>query len=214
LDALNIPDSAGGINPGDRRAVFYLTAVLSPSAVLEIGTHIGASTLCIAEAMGQSQIDTAYNRCFITVDCVDVNSATVRPWLSYGSVSSPAQMIATLGLSDFVRFVTQDSIEFMRSCPQKFDLIFLDGSHDASVVYQEIVSSLPLLHPNGLILLHDYFPGLKPLWPRGYMIPGPALAVQRLRREGMPVATLPLGELPWQTKHGSNRTSLALLTRS
>src|SRR5213592_4763710 len=41
-------DLFGGVNPGDRRALFYLVTALRPQAVLEVGTHIGASTLCIA----------------------------------------------------------------------------------------------------------------------------------------------------------------------
>src|SRR5262245_43549868 len=37
-----------GVNPGDRRAVWYLIKGLAAAHVLEIGTHVGASTLYIA----------------------------------------------------------------------------------------------------------------------------------------------------------------------
>ena len=33
--------------------------------------------------------------------------------------------------------------------------------------------ALKLLRPSGVILLHDYFPGLRPLWSDGSMIAGP-----------------------------------------
>ena len=41
----------GGVNPGDRRAVYYLIRSLRPANVLEIGTHVGASTLHIAAGL-------------------------------------------------------------------------------------------------------------------------------------------------------------------
>ena len=46
-------DKYGGINPGDRRALYYLIMALKPKNILEIGTHIGASTLHIACALKQ-----------------------------------------------------------------------------------------------------------------------------------------------------------------
>ena len=73
--------------------------------------------------------------------------------------------------------------------------------------------ALKMLNPNGVILLHDYFPGMKPLWSDGTVIPGPYLATERFVKEGINLTVLPLGELPWPTKLGSNVTSLALLLR-
>src|SRR6266511_3475177 len=40
--------TTGGVNPGDRRAVWYLIRGLNARSVLEIGTHVGASTVHIA----------------------------------------------------------------------------------------------------------------------------------------------------------------------
>jgi hypothetical protein len=74
--------------------------------------------------------------------------------------------------------------------------------------------ALRLLNPNGLVLLHDYFPGGRPLWSDGSVIDGPELAVKRFQREGVPFNILPLGALAWPTKLGSTVTSLALLTRA
>ncbi len=50
-DLLRIPERRGGLNLGDRRAVYDLVSRLNPASVLEIGTHIGASTLHIASAL-------------------------------------------------------------------------------------------------------------------------------------------------------------------
>ena len=45
------------------------------------------------------------------------------------------------------------------------------------------------------------------------MIPGPFLGTERLKAEGAKLTVLPLGELPWPTKYGSNLTSLALMVK-
>ena len=81
-------------------------------------------------------------------------------------------------------------------------------------MYQELPTALRLLRPGGVILLHDYFPGAAPLWPDGVVIPGSWLAVQRLRDEGAKLQVIPLGDLPWPTKQGTNRTILAVVVRA
>ena len=56
LEMLGSTDGTDGVNPGDRRAIYYLISYWKPSSVLEIGTHIGASTLSIASTLFVSQI--------------------------------------------------------------------------------------------------------------------------------------------------------------
>jgi hypothetical protein len=41
----------GGVNPRDRRALYYLVRALGLKRVLEIGTNVGASTIHLAAAM-------------------------------------------------------------------------------------------------------------------------------------------------------------------
>ena len=48
ISTLGIPDMAGGVNSGDRRALYFLVRMLKPASILEIGTHIGSSTIAIA----------------------------------------------------------------------------------------------------------------------------------------------------------------------
>ncbi|MEP6949076.1 MAG: class I SAM-dependent methyltransferase [Ginsengibacter sp.] len=213
IDSFSIPDGSGGVNPGDRKALYYLICKVQPSSVLEVGTHIGASTLHIASALYMSQIKNGKKANLTTVDIADVNSTVNKPWLNYGMKYSPVEMINKLNYGSFVEFVADTSIHYAANCKQKYDFIFLDGSHAASIVYQEIPMALNLLNPNGVILLHDYFPGMKPLWSDGIIIPGPYLATERLVEEGLNVVVLPIGKLPWPTKLASNVTSLALLLR-
>lgn len=214
INRFKIPDGTGGVNPGDRRAVYYLISKLMPSSVLEVGTHIGASTLHIASALYMSQIKNGRTAGLTTVDFRDVNSPVERPWEKFNTSKSPREMIDTLNYGDFIEFIVDTSINYATYCSKKFDFIFLDGDHSASTVYEEVPVALNLLNDNGVILLHDYFPDLKPLWSNDSVIPGPFLALQRLLREGVNVRVLPLGALPWPTKLQSNVTSLALLLRN
>jgi len=196
-------ERAQAVNPGDQRLVYVLTRALNVRDVLEIGTNVGGSTVMFALAMGDPGHLT-------TVDIVDVNGPE-GPARRIGR-ETPAELIRRMGLRN-VQFVRSRSTDFMQTCDRRFDLIFLDGAHEADVVYREVPLALGLLKPGGIILMHDVFPNLKPLWSDGKVIPGPWLAIDRLRREGAAVRVEPLGRLPWVTKQGSNVTSLALLLR-
>lgn len=41
---------------------------------------------------------------------------------------------------------------------KKYDIIFIDGMHEASYLYRDIINSLKHLNKNGLILCHDVLP--------------------------------------------------------
>jgi predicted O-methyltransferase YrrM len=214
IGKFEITTSAGGVNPGDRRALYYMLRALKPVRVLEVGTHIGASTVHIAAALRANAREGGPAPDATTVDIQDVNDPVTRPWIRYGSRHAPAEMIGQMGLGEGVRFVAEPSLAFLAEPGEGFDLIFLDGDHSAATVYRELPAALRRLRPGGLVLLHDYFPEGAPLWPGDPVIAGPWLGVDRLRREGARLEVLPLGELPWPTKLGLNVTSLALVSRA
>ena len=201
------------IRDRDRRALYYLIGDLKPKSVLEVGTHIGASTLHIASALFNSQIKKNQTVQFTTLDIRDVNSPVDKPWLKFDMSHSPLEMIKHFGYDSFAKFVAGNSLEYLKNTSQKFDFIFLDGDHAETTVYKEIPAALKLLNPNGIILLHDYFPNMKPLWSDGSIIEGPFMATERLINEGADMVVLPLDGLPWETKLNSNITSLALLLK-
>ena len=214
LNAAGVGDVMGGVNPGDQRAIYQLVRYLRPRAVLEFGTHVGASTSHIAIALRQlMEEEPMVRHDLTTVDIIDVNDPVRRHWARFGSPQSPKAIIEQIHCGNLVTFVAEPGLEFARKNKRKYDLIFLDGDHAATAVYQEIPAALTMLAPNGVILLHDYFPGNKPLWPGSSPIQGPVLAVQRLRADGMAIQVVPLGALPWPTKKGTNITSLALAAR-
>jgi hypothetical protein len=149
-----------------------------------------------------------------TVDVVDVNDEVAGPWKTRHSTYSPRAMVSMMGAAEWVTFVTAASLDYLGRCTERFDFIFLDGNHSARTVYREVPAALRLLNPNGILLLHDYFPGGRPLWSDGVVIRGPWLAIERLCSEGAPIRIVPFGELPWPTKERSRVSSLALLVGS
>ena len=203
--------SAGGVNAGDRRAIYCLVRALRPKRVLEIGTHIGASSVHIGAALRDN--DDAAGE-LTTVDVRPVNDPVTRPWEAAGSRFAPADMMERIGMGARVRFVTQPSLTFLATGDQRYDLIFLDGDHSPQTVYRELSAALRRLAPDGVVLLHDYFPGGRPLWPDNVVAPGPWLATERLRAEGARLRIEPLGALPWPTKQGTNVSSLAVASRT
>lgn len=210
LADLGIPESSGGVNTGDQRALFSIIHQLEPLRILEIGTHIGASTVHLATAtasVGPSEGEAPIT----TVDIVDVNDTAIGQWEKFGAPRSPRENLKQLELEHLVKFEVSDSAEYLRKCSHKFDFIFLDGDHTSKTVFTELPLALSLLNPNGSILLHDYFPDNKPIWSDGGRISGPWLAVKKLQSQ-LDFNVLPLGQLPWPTKHNSSKTSLALVT--
>ena len=204
----------GGVNEGDRRAIYYLIRHFKPKSVLEVGTHIGASTVHIATALQRnSKLESQEKPQLTTVDISDVNNEATKPWRQYGAKQSPRSSVNKMQLDEYVHFVTHSSLAFLATSPYKFDFIFLDGDHAAPTVYQEVPLALQALNNGGMILLHDYYPDAQPLWSNKVIHPGPSMACGRLREEGAHLQVLPLGELPWPTKLGTNITSLALLLK-
>lgn len=199
----------GGVNPGDQRALYYLVRALRPQNFLEVGTHIGASTLFIARAM---QANAAGK--MTSVDIYNVNDESHSSWKQYGATDSPRGSLEKAGLADRVTFSAEGALPFMARTDEKFDFIFLDGDHKASAVYKEIAAALDILAPGGIILLHDVFPDGKALYPDKNVIHGPWQAAARIHREAPDVKIVPLGDLPWPTKQGVNTTTLALALRA
>ncbi len=191
-----------GVNPGDRRAIAALVSHLRPRTVLEIGTHIGSSTLTLAATLALT------NARITTVDIADVNDPVARRWEKYGAPRPPVEIVS--GLAP-VSFVVDNSLSYLARTEEQYDFIFLDGSHLAATVYRELPLALRQLAPGGVLLLHDYFPEGRPLWENGQVVVGPYLAIRRLLKEDWPINVVPLGRLPWPTKLGSNTTSLALV---
>ncbi len=201
-------DLYGGVNPGDRRALYTLVRALKPASVLEVGTHIGSSTVHIAKAL-----KTNLAGHLTTVDVYDVNDPENGSWKKYNLPLSVKATLEQADVADRVTFRTDGAQAFLQKTDLNFDLIFLDGDHSAAAVYSEVSAALKRLSPDGIIVLHDYFPDGKALFPGEPVIHGPYLGMRRVMSEHKEVHVIPLGELPWPTKLGGNTTSLAVVVK-
>jgi predicted O-methyltransferase YrrM len=212
ISTFSIVDGISGVNPGDRQAIYYFIRGISATNVLEIGTNIGASTAHIIAALIRNGSESGTSISLTTIDIQDVNDAVNGFWKTAGCKYPPREIARKMGVADQVNFVTGNSLNYFSSNQALYDVIFLDGDHAAKTVYQEIPAALSHVRPGGVILMHDFFPNGEPIWPKRRTTIGPWLAVQRLQAEGGDFKVLPFGELPWKTKQGSNRTSLAAIT--
>lgn len=202
----NIPNLKGGVNEGDRKALYFLINKIQPNNILEIGTHIGSSTLSLALAAKR------YGGKIDTVDIIDVNKEEISYWKKYNSQNSPKKNLKNNNCEDLVNFITSDSIDYLEGSKKKYNFIFLDGSHSSDQVYKEISLALDILDKKGIILLHDYFPKGEILWHETKkIIYGPYLAIRRILKEENIIKVEPLDNLPWKTKFNSNKSSLAIL---
>ena len=208
FDNLGIQELSGGVNSGDQKAIYFLIKFFKPKKILEFGTHLGASSASIALAMKSEDLE---DQKFSTVDIIDVNDIKTKHWLKYKSKNSALENIKSIGMEKNVNFLVSNSIDFLKNNSQKYDFIFLDGSHRAGYVYNEIHLSLKLLNKNGIILLHDYFPQGKKIWDGKDAIPGPYMGVKKIINLNPDIDVSPFGSLPWPTKLGTNYTTLALL---
>lgn len=196
-------------NAGDLRALFQLVHSLRPRSILEIGTCNAASTAFMALAMRDLGADA---QSITTVDLVDVNDPEKGIWKRSGMPYPPSELLERLGMDDLVCLESGGSDLFFRTTLDRFDFIFIDGSHRASDVYADVSGALASLNANGVIAMHDFYPDGQPLWSGEAAIPGPYLGVVRAIEECPDLGVVPLRQLPWRTKHNGHTTSLAVLT--
>lgn len=137
--------------------------------VLEIGSYCGRSTICLAQTAGR----------VVAVDPHD-GRGTPAPRATYLEFQAN---LARRGVADRVttRVGTLDNpyLAAHLGILGPFDLIFVDGAHDAESVRDDIARSLPLLAPGGLLAFHDYGnpadPGVAPEVDALLALPGAEL---------------------------------------
>lgn len=203
----------GGVNDGDRRAIYHLVRRMPAFHILEIGTHVGASTISIGEALKKNSEELGSDVSLTSVDIIDVNGEQ-GAFHGLNLPYSPKEMINKIDAAGFTDFRVSTALDFLTSTRQHYDLIFLDGDHSPAAVYNEIPLALERLSPDGLILLHDYFPNGQKIWPGSEeLIVGPYRAVRKHMNQSPDLDVKPLGRLEWPTKLGTNDTSLAVLRK-
>lgn len=109
-----------------------------------------------------------WNRSKIIQHCIDEHSYESYLEIGFGDSANPNNNWPKISAPkkvcvdpwdttpDFVLKMTSD--EFFRSNTETFDVVFIDGDHRAEQVYKDILNSLEVLNPGGIILTHDNSP--------------------------------------------------------
>jgi predicted O-methyltransferase YrrM len=138
-DGFKFPhDVEGWLLPEEGRA---LADLARGKRVLEVGSYCGRSTVCIAQTADH----------VVSVDPHD-GRGTPRPKGTFDSLRDNLDRYGLRNVKTLVGTMTDGTADFL----VPFDLIFIDGAHDADSVRADIKASLPLLNDGGLLAFHDY----------------------------------------------------------
>lgn len=124
-----------------------------PRRILEIGSYEGRSTCWFLDTYPQA-----------TVTCVDTFEGSIEHAGTdmRGVEERFVHNVSKYGDRVVVLKGRSDRVLFTQS-PESFDVVYVDGSHEAPDVLSDIVLAFHLVVPNGVVLIDDYasFPGVK-----------------------------------------------------
>lgn len=128
-------DIEGWLHPDEAAKLAELAA---GKRVIEVGSYCGLSTVCMAR--------TAEH-----VAAVDYFDGRATP-VPADTLAAFRRNIARHGVAEKVETYHPDAVVK----PPKYDLLFIDGAHDAESVAEDIDKYLPYLKSGGLVAFHDY----------------------------------------------------------
>ena len=102
LKTFNLPEDSGGINIGDQKAIYFLTKLYTPTRILELGTHIGCSTINFLIASKKNQNFESLT----TVDIVDLNNEKISKTSVDGILSTNSKLF-NVEIEHFNKFVLE-----------------------------------------------------------------------------------------------------------
>ena len=148
----------GSTDPGGVAVLLAIIRGIQPRRVLELGTLVGFSTLCIADVLEHNNAKGE----LVTVDPTAEGQAVA------------AEFLGRAGLSDRVRFVrglsTDRAVVTELRELGPFDLVYLDSSHSYSGTLQELELLFGRggwLDAAGLVIAHDAAPYAATFDPTG-----------------------------------------------
>ncbi|MFN8208330.1 MAG: O-methyltransferase [Bacteroidales bacterium] len=122
----------------------FLSSLIKPRRVLEIGTYTGYSAICLCQGLERDGL-------LHTIDTDDEVQEIARKYFREA------------GLDDRIVLHTGDARLLIPALQEKFDLVFIDGEKSEYPDYYESV--LPKLNPGGIILADNVLWGGKVLMP-------------------------------------------------
>lgn len=143
------------------RSVFAYTEV---RRVLLLGVYFGRDTVFMCEAArrsGRSITITAVDK-FSDDACEDWPSTQrSRTWEEAGFGPAPTLDAARANIDRFkgdhdVRLIQKNDEAFLTTCQEKYDLIYIDTSHDYETVRRQLRQARPLVAEGGLLAGDDY----------------------------------------------------------
>ena len=113
------------------RLLSFLSKLVSPNKILEIGTYTGYGTLCLAEGLADGG----------KIFTIDRNEELLKIQNKYFEES---------GNRDRIIQLTGNAIDILDNLNQNFDLIFIDADKENYIKYFQLVSEK--LNPNAIII--------------------------------------------------------------
>jgi predicted O-methyltransferase YrrM len=113
-----------------------------PRQILEIGSYEGRSAVWFAENLIQHE---------------DAHLTCVDPCIDAAVAANLRANIETAGRA--IRLIvglSADVLSILRGNHSVYDLVYIDGSHEAPDVLLDLVLSFELLKPGGLLIADDY----------------------------------------------------------
>lgn len=113
------------------RLLSMLVAMIKPKRILELGTYVGYSAICLAENLPEDGK-------LITIDIDDEIEDMAREYIN----ASPS--------ASKIEFIVADALKWLEECNEIFDLIFIDANKRHYIEYYNAV--FDKLTPGGFIL--------------------------------------------------------------
>lgn len=113
------------------RLLSMLVAMIKPKRILELGTYVGYSAICLAENLPEDGK-------LITIDIDDEIEDMAREYIN----ASPS--------ASKIEFIVADALKWLEDCNETFDLIFIDANKRHYIEYYNAV--FDKLTPGGFIL--------------------------------------------------------------
>ncbi len=113
------------------RLLSMLVAMIKPKRILELGTYVGYSAICLAENLPEEGK-------LITIDIDDEIEDMAREYIN----ASPS--------ASKIEFIIADALKWLEECNETFDLIFIDANKRHYIEYYNAV--FDKLTPGGFIL--------------------------------------------------------------
>ena len=123
----------------------YKTTPNEPLRIVEIGLAYGTSALIIINEM----IKYKYKTIYIVIDPNQSDQ-----WQSIG-IKNIKQFLKHMDKKLRMRLIEKYSTVAMPKLKKKYDISYIDGSHDEIIVIEDIKNSDRLLVKNGLIIIDD-----------------------------------------------------------